>query len=364
MNRHHFETEHQASGPVEPGSGLEYHLFRVSRTRLGSNDLASEYLVTGATGLLGNNIVRQLHEQGHRVRVLVRAAPPIASLADLDVEIVTGDVTDANAVQRAARGVRYVIHAAGDLHIGQLHLERQRRVNVHGTANVAQAARLFGARLVHVSSVDALPASHDGTPVNEETRGQPKDHNTYVQTKREADEAVDQEQQQGLDAVIVHPGFMLGPWDWKPSSGRMLLSVARHWKPAAPTGGMSGCDVREVARATLTAATRAPAGRHYILAGENLSYLAAWKLFARVAGRPGPLIPAGPLVRIVAGRSGDLWGRLTGNEPDVNSAMIRMSRLQHYYSSQRAVDELDYRIAPFEDAVRTAWRWFRERGYK
>ena len=87
---------------------------------------------------------------------------------------------------------------------------------------------------------------------------------------------------------------MLGPWDWKPSSGRMLLSVARHWKPMAPTGGMSGCDVREVARGTLAAADRGQTGRRYILAGENLSYLAAWKLFARVAGRPGPLLPAGP----------------------------------------------------------------------
>jgi dihydroflavonol-4-reductase len=325
--------------------------------------LASEYLVTGATGLLGNNVVRQLVQQGHHVRVLVRASPPIASLAGLDVELVAGDVTDCEAVQRAVQGTRYVIHAAGDLHIGRLHLERQRRVNVQGTAHVAQSARSAGARLVHVSTVDVLPASRDGAPVNEQTTGDPKDDNTYIRTKREAEQVVDDQQRRGLDAVIVHPGFMLGPWDWKPSSGRMLLSVARHWKPAAPTGGMSGCDVREVARATLTAAKTAPAGRHYILAGENLSYLAAWKLFARVAGRPGPLIPAGPLVRVVAGRAGDFWGRISGNEPDVNSAMIRMSRLRHYYDSQRAIDELGYRTPPFEGAVRAAWSWFREHGY-
>jgi dihydroflavonol-4-reductase len=325
--------------------------------------LASEYLVTGATGLLGNNLVRQLCRQGHRIRVLARAAPPIVSLADLDVEIVAGDVTDREAVQRAVRGVRYVIHAAGDLHIGQRHLERQRRVNVQGTAHVAEAARLAGARLVHVSTVDVLPASRNGVPIREEEMGEAKDDNTYVQTKREAEEVVDRQQQLGLDAIIIRPGFMLGPWDWKPSSGRMLLAVARHWKPAAPTGGMSGCDVREVARATLIAATIAPAGRHYNLAGENLSYMAAWKLFARVAGRPGPLIPAGPLVRMIAGQAGDLWGKLTGNEPDVNTAMIRMSRMRHYYDSQRAVSELGYRIAPFEDAVRAAWSWFREHGY-
>ncbi len=188
---------------------------------------------------------------------LVRQPEPGPALADLDVEICHGDVTDPASVLRAMDGVGYVIHAAGDLHIGWRNLERQRRINVQGTAHVAQAVRTQGARLVHVSTVDTLPASTDGSPVNEESRGEAKIGITYVVTKREAEEVVQAERQQGLDAVIVNPGFMLGPWDWKPSSGRMLLSVARHWKPMAPTGGMSGCDVREVAQGTVSAANEA-----------------------------------------------------------------------------------------------------------
>jgi dihydroflavonol-4-reductase len=267
-------------------------------------------------------------------------------------------------VQRAARGVRYVVHAAGDLHIGWQNLTRQRLVNVQGTAHVAEAAAEAGARLVHVSTVDTLPASCRGEPVDEDTIGGTKVECTYVVTKREAERVVQGLHTDGLDAVIVHPGFMLGPWDWKPSSGRMLLAVARRWKPAAPTGGMSGCDVREVARGVLAAAEHGRAGRHYILAGENLSYFQAWRLFARVTGRPGPLFPAGPLVRIVAGRGGDLWGRITGREPEVNSAMVHMSRLLHYYDSGRAERELGYRIPPFRAAVEAAWAWFREHGYR
>ncbi len=270
--------------------------------------MTAEFLVTGATGLLGNNVVRQLRQDGRSVRVLVRSAGSVPALGDLDVEICRGNVTDAEAVRQAAEGVSYVIHSAGDLHIGWRNLERQRQTNVVGTAHVAQAARDVGARLVHVSTVDALAASDDGQPVDEERTQTSKLDCTYVVTKREAERVVREQQQQGLDAVIVNPGFMLGPWDWKPSSGRMLLSVTSRWTPAAPWGGMSGCDVREVARGTVAAAERGVGGRQYILAGENMTFLQAWQLFARVAGRPGPLFRAGPLVRLVAGYGGDLWG--------------------------------------------------------
>jgi dihydroflavonol-4-reductase len=325
--------------------------------------VAVEFLITGATGLLGNNILRQLVEGGRSVRALVRATNPVPALAGLDVEVYRGDITHRESVEHAVRGVRCVIHAAGDLHIGWRHLERQWQVNVHGTTLVAQAARREGARLVHVSTVDTLPPSRHGRPVDEEAADAGKVNCTYVQTKREAEQVVYQQQQMGLDAVIVNPGFMLGPWDWKPSSGRLLLAVARQWIPAAPTGGVSGCDVREVARAIVAAADRGQPGRRYILAGENLSYFEAWKLFARITGRPGPICRTGPLVRLVAGRCGDLWGWITGSEPDVNSAMVAMSCLMHYYDSGRAERELGYRTANFADAAQAAWTWFRQQGY-
>lgn len=332
---------------------------------LESGRLSAEYLITGATGLLGNNILRLLGEQRRSARVLVRPTSDLRSLEGLDVEILRGELTDLGAIRQAVSGARYVIHAAADLHIGWQNWQRQRMANVDGTRVIATACREADCRLIHVSTVDTLPAaSSREAPVDETTVGPAKVPCTYVVTKREAEQVVQQETDKGLDAVIVHPGFMLGPWDWKPSSGRMLLGVARGQSPAAPTGGLSGCDARDVAAAVLACCSPATPSHRYILAGENMTFLEAWRLFADVAGTRPPRFRMGPLIRLAVGYGGDLWGRLRGEESDVNSAMIRMSSLKHYYSSARAARELGYRSRPFADSIRDAWDWFLAHGYR
>src|SRR5262245_1846013 len=115
-----------------------------------------KYLVTGATGLLGNNIVRLLAATGEMVRMLPRDECEPPPLADLPVERAGGDVRDAAAVTAAGRGVDVVIHSAGHVRIGWSQGDVQRQINVDGTRHVASAARAVGARMVHVSSVDAL----------------------------------------------------------------------------------------------------------------------------------------------------------------------------------------------------------------
>ena len=128
-------------------------------------------LVTGATGLLGNTIVRQLVGAGRPARALVRAAAPDGGppLADLGVRVVPGRLEDERSLQDAADGTTSVIHAAALVHVGWHRAEEMRRVNVDGTRRVAAAARRAGARLVHVSSVDAIGLTADGTPADEDT---------------------------------------------------------------------------------------------------------------------------------------------------------------------------------------------------
>ena len=320
-------------------------------------------LVTGSTGLLGNNVVRSLLARGDKVRCLVRPQHDPRPLAGLKVSTVVGDLSDMKSIYRAVDGVSHVVHAAADTHIGGRHRERQFAVNVKGTIGLAQAARQAAARLVFVSSVDALPAGKRDQPADEATVGGAKVDCGYVHSKRVAEAELEQLIQQGLQAVIVNPGFMLGPWDWKPSSGRMLLTVAQKFTPFGPSGGISVCDARDVADAIIAALAGAESGKRYILAGHNMRYIEAWRLFAKVAdGRP-PLCPAGPLMKIIAGRWGDLLAMLTGREGDVNSAAIRMSDLFHYYDSSRAIQELGYRLRPVEGTIADAWNWFREHGY-
>jgi dihydroflavonol-4-reductase len=156
---------------------------------------------------------------------------------------------------------------------------------------------------------------------------------------------------------------MLGPWDWKPSSGEMLLSVARGVSWAAPRGYFSIADVRDVCSAILTAFERGQRGRRYILAGETLSYLEAWRLFAEVTGGRWPLFRIGPLCSLLGGWIGDGLGLITGEEPNVNSGAIKIANKPRNYSSARAETELGYRKRPVRETVEDTWRWFQEYGY-
>ncbi len=194
-------------------------------------------LVTGATGLLGNNVVRSLLDRGMPVRVLARENSDARPFAGLQVEMARGDMRDRDAVGRAVEGVSCVIHAAGYVHIGWRGLEQARSINVEGTRHLAEAARAANAKFVHVSSLDALGTCQRGRANDEETPlvgGVPC---PYVLTKREGEQVILDLVAGGLDARIVNPGYMIGPYDWKPSSGRMLLQVARGWGLFAPLGG-------------------------------------------------------------------------------------------------------------------------------
>src|SRR4029453_13151318 len=128
-----------------------------------------QFLVTGATGLLGNNIVRQLLAEGYSVRVLARPTADPRPLAGLNVEMVAGDVRDPLAAKRACQGIDAVIHAAGHVHIGWRQADVHRAINVEGTRNVAVAAREAGARLVHISPVNALGLGRLENPADEES---------------------------------------------------------------------------------------------------------------------------------------------------------------------------------------------------
>lgn len=320
-------------------------------------------LVTGATGLVGNNVVRQLLERGDVVRVLTRSTSDSRPLQGLPIEFALGDIRDQRTVQQAMQGVTHLIHSAAQVHIGWSGLDLQRAINVEGTRIVADSARSAGVRMVHVSSVDALGLAADGQPADEEVPRVGKTACPYVITKREAEEALRQVIGKGLDATIVNPGFMIGPWDWKPSSGRMLLGVGRRFAPLAPTGGCSICDVRDVTAGILAALEKGRVGVNYILGGYNKSYLEIWRLFARIGGSRPAMMRMGPLQRFLIGRSGDLLGAVTRREPDVNSAAMAMSSLFHYYSSDRARAELAYRNRPLEESVCDAWSWFKENSY-
>jgi dihydroflavonol-4-reductase len=328
--------------------------------------------VTGATGLLGNCIVREILARGESVRALRRRGTSgepfqgISTEPGVNLEFVEGDLSCPERLLRAVEGCRAVVHSAAYIHIGWSHLNQSRMVNVQGTRNVIQACLARQSRLIHVSTVDTFPAARSiDRPINErssQSEGVSKVPCSYVISKSEADSAVrDAVHHRSLDASIVHPGFMLGPYDWKPSSGRLMLGVSRAPLAVAPEGGCSLCDARDVAAGTVTAISRGVTGQSYILAGENLTYRQLWRLIRQTTGRGGPVVCSKMVLRMVGWTCTAFQRILPAWEGDVNGAAIAMGRLGHYYSSAKAQTELAYTNRPIADTLSDAWQWLNQR---
>jgi len=323
-------------------------------------------LVTGATGLVGANLVHALVARGRRVRVLVRPGAETRYLVDPAVEPVTGDVEDLASVERACDGVEHVYHCAALVSMWARRAAAMQRVNVGGTANVLAAVRRAGVRrLVHCSTVDAIGLRPDAVPATEDV---PWNWDAlgiatpYARTKLAAQRLVLAAAAAEVDAVVVNPTYMFGALDLKPSSGRMILEIAAGRAVGWPAGGNNVVDVEDVVDAMIAAAARGRRGACYILGAWNLTYREIFAEIAAAVGRPAPrrAIPW-PLARL-AGFAGDLAGAVTGREPSVNSATVALGWVDHWYDPTRARRELGLRRTPIRVALDRAVAWFRQTG--
>jgi dihydroflavonol-4-reductase len=322
--------------------------------------------VTGATGFVGSAVARALRARGHAVRVLTRAGSDRRNLAGLDVETVTGDLTDPDSLKRAVAGCRYVFHVAADYRIWVPDPDAMLRANVDGTIAVmraAQAARVE--RIVHCSSVAALGQVGDGTPADETTPvNEATIVGTYKLSKYRAEQAVlALVRAEKLPAVIVNPAAPVGPRDIKPTpTGKMIRDAAAGMMPAYIDTGLNVVHVDDVAEGHVLALERGRIGERYILGGENLSLGALLALVCEVAGRKPPRIqlPASLVWPVALGF--EMLARATGINPLVTRDHLRMARKKMFYTSDKARRELGYAPRPVREAVVDAVAWFRANG--
>jgi dihydroflavonol-4-reductase len=319
-------------------------------------------LVTGATGHIGVNLVRELLRRGRKVRAFVRNGQHC--LDGLDIEVVTGDVRDAEAVRRAVRGAETVFHLAAHISIikGEAHTVRE--CNVEGPKNVVAACLGEGVkRLVHFSSIHALSVfPRDGVvdetrPLTHDGEGVPDYDRSKAMGEREIAAGVER----GLDVVTVNPTAVVGPFDHRPSAfGAVLLDLYHRRLPSLVNGGFNWVDVRDVVAGALAAEARGRKGERYLLAGAWRSIPEIAKMVHEETGRAPPLFVCPMWLARSAAPFAEIYAKAMKRPPLFTSAALHALRNHRHISHKKASDELGYAPRPTRETITDTFAWFRE----
>lgn len=322
--------------------------------------------ITGADGVLGNNLVRILLERGNDVKVLVEKGKQAKYLQDLPVEKCTGSILDYDWLSAEMKSFDIVIHAAAKTDTWPPRHESYYEVNVGGTKNVIKAVSENKiSRLLHIGTANSFGPGSKEQPGNEKNEFDGAKYKLdYITSKYEAQkEVLRSVEQDGLDAVVLNPTFMIGPYDSKPSSGQMIMAVNEGKVPGYPPGGRNFVYVKDVANAIANAIERGRKGECYILGNENLSYKEAFGKMAAALGvkAPGMKMPA--FLTLAYGAVMSVASALFRFRPPANYPMALISTEKHYYSNAKAVKELLMPQTNIEDALEEAISWFRANKY-
>ena len=322
-------------------------------------------VVTGATGHIGNVLVRGLLAQGRQVRALVPPFEDTRPLAGLDVELVGGDIRDPDSLRCAFAGASVVYHLAGQISILPGRAKALHATNVVGTRNVIQACLDGGVeRMVYVSSVHALVEPPHGTAITEEAGCDPRRVvGAYAKSKAQATLAVREAAARGLDAVIIFPSGVIGPHDFNRSEmGQVILDFARRRLPAYVDGAYDFVDVRDVADGIVRAGLKGRTGEGYILSGGILPVPRLMELLQELTGVRAPSLRLPRRVAMAAAVFTPLFSAVTGAKPRFASYAIRVLGSNCLISCAKARRELDYAPRPIEETLADTVQWFRMHG--
>jgi dihydroflavonol-4-reductase len=322
--------------------------------------------VTGATGFIGGQLTRELLADGCTVRVLVRPGSDRRNLVGLDVELWEGDLLDRDNLEQALAGIDTLYHAAADYRLWTRNPAVMYDINVTGTRNILEAALANNVRkVVYTSSVGTLGNPGDGRPGNEATPVAFSDMvGDYKKSKYLAEQEAETFLQRGLPLVIVNPSTPVGPGDVKPTpTGKIIVDFLNRKMPAYLDTGLNIIDVADCARGHILAAEKGEIGRKYILGNEDLTLRQILDLLAEITGLPAPRVrlPYTPI--LLAAYLNEAISGITGREPLIPLAGVRMAKKFMFFDSSRAVRELGLPRRPAAEALARAVAWFRANGY-
>ena len=328
--------------------------------------------VTGATGFIGANLVRELVGQGHRVFALVRPDSDVRAMRGVEFEPVRGDLSDRVALKKAMQGCEWCFHVAASYHLWLRDYKPMYAANVDGTRNVLEAAASAGCtRIVYTSTVGCigLPKEHDGEliPSDESAVARLEDMtNHYKRSKWLAEEIAVKMAGKGVPVVIVNPSAPVGPRDVKPTpTGKTIVDFLNRRMPAYLDTGLNWVHVRDVVQGHILAAIKGRIGERYILgnAEGNWTLRETFAVLEEISGVPAPKRRVPHALALAAAHVCEPFAWLTGIPPKAPVAGVRMAKHKMFFNPAKAIELLGLPQTPPKQALADAVEWFRANGY-
>lgn len=321
------------------------------------------WLVTGATGHIGNVLVRELLARGEKVRALILPNESREPLKGLDVEMVEGDVLDLDSVFESLRGVKGIFHLAGIISIMPGSNPTVRRVNVEGTKNILKAAKEKRIRkLVYTSSIHAIRRVETGVIDENVPYDAENPYGEYDRSKAEATLEVLNAAHSGLDATVVCPTGVIGPYDFRGSMMGDVIRTAAEKKPTLYVdGAYDFVDVRDVAHGLIAAAEKGQRGESYILSGQRISVRYLLETIREITGGHFFQMKVPFNLAEFAARFTPWYYRTTRSTPRFTPYSLEVLKSNSHISHAKATRELGYRPRHLYESIADAVHWFLER---
>jgi len=320
-------------------------------------------LVTGANGLLGHHVVMQLLKQNHHVKIIVRSTQNL--FFDLPaLEVIEGNFSEYKSLVKAAEGCDAIIHIAAVTATNLLHYDDYAKINVEGIAQILKVAgELKINKLVYVSSANTIGYGTEQQPADERfTIQYPFSDSFYAQSKVASEKLVmEASQHENSHFVIINPTFMIGAYDTKPSSGKLMLMGYKRRLMAAPKGGKNFVAVSNVALSVCNALTEGKNGERYLASGVNLSFREYYELQKQTENYKQYFVEIPDFLLILLGKGGDLL-RFFGIKTDLCSRNLRQLMVREYYSNEKAKKEIHLPDTDLKKAIGEAMDWFKNHG--
>jgi len=319
--------------------------------------------ITGATGFLGTNLVHLLVEQQVEIYAIKRSTSNIDAFKNMPINWFEADVLDLDSLMAACpENMDTIFHIAADTNMWSRNNKQQTKINLKGTSNMIEVALAKKAkRFIHTSSIAAYGIHESVITEKSEQRGEECFAN-YYKTKLQSEKLVKSAvAKRNLDAVILNPCHLVGPWD-SHNWSQMLTLVAEDRLPGVPPGYGSFCHIKEIAKAHINAALKGKKGENYILSGSDASFLEFVTAIGKLLGKKVPKKSMPHWLLKVVGQVSVFFAGFTGKEPDMTPEKVLIVSEVLHVSSKKAQKELDYRVdIPLEEMLTDCYHWMQKR---